>query len=306
MSVRNELQALVPTKSKALRNKLGTAPGIMFENNSKFVFALPGVPKEMMFIMEDSIIPFIGNLITERKKPVVLYKTLLTIGIAESLLADLIGTPEEFLEGGTLAFLPSYQGVKLRIGVDGSNFDIAQSKVTRIENILRAKAGKYIYGEAEQTISSVVGEILKEKHKTVSVAESCTGGLLGGAFTDVSGSSSYFIGGVIVYSNEAKIRNLGVKSETIEKYGTVSEETATELATKVRTKFDTDFGIGITGIAGPSGGSEKKPVGTVWICLADKKESIARKYFFGADRQVNRERAVNSALALLYNKLLEL
>ncbi len=300
----NEGQALVPTKAKPLFNRVGTAPGLLFEENNKYFVALPGVPSEMKAIMTDSVFTLIKDLIKHRNEDVLVFKTLQVAGIVESDLASLIGDPYQFLDGGTLAFLPSYKGIRLRIGVKATSFDIAQDKIKKIEDIIRSKAGEYIYGVGDDSIISKIAEILIANKQTVSVAESCTAGLLGAEFTSISGSSAYFSGGVLAYSNEIKGKILGVNKNTLLNYGAVSEECAKELAMNVRKKFDTEFGISITGIAGPTGGSQDKPVGTVWIGLSDNEETIAKKYVFGNDRVVNRERSVGAALSLLLKKLL--
>ncbi len=231
-----------------------------------------------------------------------MYRNFITTGIIESHLADLIGNPDEFLSGGSLAFLPSYHGVRLRIGISAENFEAAKNKLIKIESIIRQRAGKYIIGYEDESISKKVGEYLKLKSKTVSIAESCTGGMLGASFTDIAGSSEYFIGGIIAYSNEVKMKLLNVKQETIEQFGAVSQETASEMAINVRQLFNTDYGISITGIAGPAGGTPDKPVGTVWIGIANSLTVITKKFQFINDRAVNRERAVGAALTFFLEK----
>ncbi|MDQ1264924.1 MAG: CinA-like protein [Bacteroidota bacterium] len=296
-------QALLPSKCKPLKNALGSAPGMLFEKNGKYILSMPGVPKEMMYITDNHVLPFLKYLVEYGRHDIIIYKNILTTGVGESVLAELIGEPEKFLQGGTLAFLPSYRGVRLRIGISGETKAEANSKLEEISDIIVHRVGKYIYGFGDDSLSQKCGRLLVEMGKTISLAESCTGGMLGAAFTDIPGSSAYFSGGIIVYSNEAKTRILGVNNETIKKYGAVSGETASELAEKIRIKFGTDYGIGITGIAGPDGGSKDKPVGTVWIGISDKKSTITKVYNFSEDRQVNRERSVSMALNLLYMKL---
>lgn len=303
LTERNKEQALVPSKAKILRNNLGTAQGLWFDHNNKIIIALPGVPSEMKFIMKDSVIPSLQEKILYEKQSVLIYKNLNTIGIPESYLADLIGDTSLFLEGNSLAFLPSYKGVRLRIGVEGKNFEEANKKIEKTVDYIMQRAGKYVFSFDEESIASVVGNILKDLNKTLSVAESCTAGMLGAEITSVSGSSKYFLGGVQVYSNEAKIELLKVSPNTISEYGAVSDQTAIELARNVRTLFRSDYGISITGVAGPTGGTSEKPVGTVFIGLADDKTSFANKYYFSEDRQINRERAVGSALNLLYQHI---
>ncbi len=300
---RNQKQADVPKKAKILHNTNGTAPGLLFDMTGNVIVAMPGVPSEMKSIMRTWVLPYLESMMTENKEEVVLYKVLQTAGIAESKLADLLGNVDDFLGGGSLAFLPSYKGVRLRIGVTGNTSDLAREKLNQIEKHIYSKAGKFIFGENDDSLASVVGKLLKEKGKTCSVAESCTGGLLGAEFTSVPGSSDYFVGAAIVYSNEAKTKILDVSKGIIDAFGAVSEETAKELASNVRKVFKTDFGISITGIAGPSGGTIEKPVGTVWIGLASENDVLTKKFVFSNDREINRERSVAKALEMLLNTL---
>ena len=300
---RNKEQAMMPSKSTALPNNVGTAPGMLFEKDGKYIISMPGVPAEMKHIMNNHVFQIIQNKIIELNDTIVLYKMLNTTGIPESKLADMIGEPDEFLNGATLAFLPSYRGVRLRIGVSDINFRNAKSKLEKIEKEIFKRAGYFIFATDEEYLISTVGKKLTQNKLTVSVAESCTGGLLSAEFTSISGSSLYFAGGVIAYSNEAKKKILKVNSNSLIKFGAVSEQVASELAINVRNLFNTDFGIGITGIAGPTGGTREKPLGTVFISIADKNSVIVKKYVFGNDRDINRERAVGTALAMLLNKL---
>lgn len=303
LTERNKEQALIPSKCNVLKNEVGTAPGMMFKKDNKYIISLPGVPSEMKYIMQDSVLPFVSNKIANLNDEIVLYRNLQTTGIPESKLADMIGQPDEFLKGGTLAFLPSYRGVKLRIGVSEKSFEIAKNKLDKIEKIIFKRVNGKIFSSDDESLVSKIASILTEKKMTVAVAESCTGGLLGAEFTSISGSSSFFKGGVIAYSNEIKERILNIKKESLLNYGAVSEQVANELAKNVKAIFKTDFGIGITGIAGPTGGSEEKPVGTVFIALAFKNKIIVKKYIFSTEREINRERAVGTALAMLLEEL---
>ncbi len=303
ISDRNREQALLPSKCTALPNIRGTAPGMMFAENGKIVISLPGVPAEMKGIMTESVLPYIASNYGNQDK--VQYKTLLTTVISEANLADAIGDPNMFLAGGTLAFLPSYQGVKLRIGVQGTTREDINGKIIRIENILREHAGRFIVSTDNESMSSVAAQLLNASNKTVAVAESCTGGLLGAAFSETSGSSSYFLGGAITYSNEAKEKQLNVQRKTLEEFGAVSSETVVEMASSVRELFGASYGIAISGIAGPDGATPEKPVGTIWMALAYSEGIISRKFQFGADRQINRERAVGAALSMLVQHLLK-
>ncbi|MBI3260263.1 MAG: competence/damage-inducible protein A [Ignavibacteriae bacterium] len=304
VSERNATQAMLPSKATILSNSRGTASGMWFEENGKIVISLPGVPTEMKGLMEEHILSHLSKRADETEG-VQLYKTLLTTGITEANLADLIGDPKEFLNGSSLAFLPSYQGVRLRIGVQENNKQNASAELERIEYYIRKRANKFIFGENDQTLASVVAQLLIKKNQTVSVAESCTGGMLGAALTDISGSSAYFEGGVQVYSYSAKHNILNVRPETLTQYGAVSKETVEEMAINVRKKFGTTYGISISGIAGPGGGLPEKPVGTVWIGIADEYKVSAKKFVFGNERSINRERSVGSALEMLYRALLD-
>lgn len=304
ISERNKQQAMVPSRAIALRNENGTAPGILFIENNKLFLALPGVPIEMKGIFENSFIPFLLDYLHTHRGQFVLYRTINTAGIYESNLADLIGSPSDFLDKDTtLAFLPNYRGVRLRIGAVKNSYEEAKKTIDNAVEYLYQKVGNYIISEGEFNLPKILFDKLHEQNKTLSIAESCTGGFLGKEITEISGISNFFMGGFITYSNQSKISLLNVNKETIEKYGAVSSQTACEMAENVRKIFNTDFGISITGIAGPTGGTPTKPVGTTFIGLADSNGVEAFEYHFGENRTINRERAVSSAILLLINKL---
>jgi nicotinamide-nucleotide amidase len=223
------------------------------KKEGKYVFSLPGVPKEMKAITEDFILGFIKEKINLNKSSVMIYKTLKTFGIVESSLADMLGDLS-FLNNSTLAFLPSAsKGVRLRISVKADNPKDGNLEIERIRKILYERAGEFIYGEDDDEVINAIGRLLKQKGETVSVAESCTGGMLGAAFTEISGSSEYFKGGIIAYDNEIKISELKVSKKTLDEFGAVSSECAKEMANNVRMKMKTDYALSITGIAGPGG-----------------------------------------------------
>ncbi len=303
VSERNKMLAFVPSKCIALKNIYGTAPGMAFFKDNKVVVSMPGVPKEMQFIMNEYVLPLIRNKVEIERPIVEIYEVIQTCGIPESVLADRLRGIDSIHQDVRVAYLPSYRGVRLRLNSTGWTKAEALEKSKRVKNFIYLKVGDYVYGEGERSLSETIGELLKGKKKTLSVAESCTGGLLGGEITNISGSSDYFKGGVIAYSNEVKIKVLGVKPQTIEQYGAVSEQTAKEMAEGVRKLLNSDYGISITGIAGPTGGTLEKPVGTVWIGLADSSSVFAKKFLFGGDRAINRERSVAEALTMLYFKL---
>ena len=301
---RNRLQAYVPSKSIPLTNLYGTAPGIMIKEKGKFFFSLPGVPIEMKSLFTVSILPILIQFIQNNNEPVVLYKTINTVNIFESSLADLIGDVDEFLDNdSSIAFLPNFKGVRLRLGTKKANFTIANETLEKYKKIIYEKCGEFIISEGDFDLTKELARLLTKYKKNVAVAESCTGGGLGFEFTKLPGSSAYFIGGVIAYSNEIKMNILNVKSDTLNNFGAVSEQTASEMATNVRKLFNSDFGISITGIAGPEGGTTEKPIGTICFGVASKSSTRTFTFYFGEQRDVNRERAIAKAMLLLIDEL---
>jgi nicotinamide-nucleotide amidase len=208
--------------------------------------------------------------------------------------------------GTTLAFLPSPTGVRLRISVRGKAAQQAETQIKLVEERIRGKAGKYIYGTENEELEHVVGKLLTERKLTLAVAESCTGGLIADRITDVPGSSDYLDRSMTLYSNESKVAELGVPLALLEKFGAVSREVAEAMAAGVRSKSNTDIGISTTGIAGPAGGSAEKPVGLVWVGYSEKNETLALKFNFGDERRRVKERAAQAALELLRRKLLKM
>ncbi len=303
LTERNAAQAEVPSTATVLWNPIGTAPGLMMSIAGTTVIAMPGVPQEMKAIMTDQVLPRLQERIALEEGPLRSYHVLQTTGIAESNLADLIGDPTAFLGSATLAFLPNLQGVRLRIGVEGRSVEERAREAERIIAVLEERVGRFIFGTGEISLSQAVGQRLNERNETLAVAESCTGGLLGAAITDVAGSSSWFPGGVISYDNRIKIGHLGVEPAALERVGAVSEEVARQMAEGIRQRMNTTWGIGITGVAGPGGGSPDKPVGTVWIAVSGPKGTRAMRHQFGSERRTNRERSVGAALGMLWGEL---
>lgn len=295
----NYEQALIPKNSKVIWNENGTAPGIWIENSGKIFIALPGVPFEMKAMMTDYVLPMLKEIFKNKINYILKSRTILTTGVGESVLAEMIGDVKSIIGNNKLAFLPTLYGVRLRIDVKGSNILEVENKLSDIENILRNKIGDFVFGVDCDLLESKVGEILFKNKLTLAVAESCTGGLLASKITDISGSSKYFLGGVCTYSNESKLNVLKVKIETLEKYGAVSEETAMEMAENVRKKFSSDIGVSTTGIAGPTGGTESKPVGLVWIGYSDVTKTFAKKFLLGNKRDRTKIRSVYLALDIL-------
>jgi nicotinamide-nucleotide amidase len=299
----HEEQTLVPRKAQVVPNPVGTAAGMLFEDAGKYFIVLPGVPYEMKEMIDQSVIPFLS---TKVKGSVIRHLTLRTSGIAESLLAKQLGGIDELLDGAKLAFLPSAAGVRMRITAFGPNLQSVESKVKEVEQRIRAKVQKHIYGTGSEELEETLGRILTERGLTIAVAESCTGGLIADKITNVSGSSNYFERGVVSYSNRSKIELLGIPAELIRAHGAVSKEVAEAMARGIRRVAGTDIGLSTTGVAGPTGGTQEKPVGLVWIGYSDKEATLALKFNFGDDRQRTKERAAQAALELVRRRVLKI
>lgn len=303
LTERNAGQALVPSTATVLHNPRGTAPGLWMKIDGAMVAALPGVPREMQALMTLEVLPRLQLLMANEDHPIRTYHTLHTTGIAESNLADLLGDPTTFLGSSTLAFLPNLQGVRLRIGVLGRTSEERQKEQDRLVDYIQQRAGRFVFGEGNLTLSEAVGFALAQRGHTISVAESCTGGMLGAELTKIRGSSAWFIGGTIAYANQVKIQELGVNAALFDTVGAISQEVATQMAEHVRQRCGTTWGVSITGIAGPGGGTEHKPVGTVWIALAGPDGTQSVRYQFGGERHAVRERSVAAALGMVWTAL---
>jgi len=299
----NEEQALVPKIGKVIRNKLGTAPGIWIEKNNKIFVVMPGVPFEMKEMITSYVIP---NLKEKYGESAVIIKRLVlqTTGIPESFLFTRLGNLDELLDGAKMAFLPSQYGVKLRITVSEKNEDVARNKLSEIEQKIRNKAGRYIFAVGEELLEEVVARILKERELTLALAESCTGGNIANLLTNINGSSEFFERGVVSYSNGSKVELLKVDEYTLLKHGAVSPEVAQQMAQGIRSISGTDLGLSVTGILGPSGATPVKPIGLVYIAVCDNTSVNVKKYLFGEDRILNKERATQAALDLIRRHIL--
>jgi nicotinamide-nucleotide amidase len=296
-------QAKVPAVAEVIRNQFGTAPGFWISKDDKIFIVMPGVPYEMKGMMESSIIPGLKELQGE-KKNYTERKILLTTGIPESTLYEKLGNLNELLGEAKLAFLPSQFGVKLRITAESSVQEDAKNKLSEIEQKIRAKAGRYIYGSGNQTLSEVIGKLLSDRELKIAVAESCTGGLIAHLLTNASGSSKYFERGIICYSNASKVEVLKVDEDIIAQHGAVSREVAMQMAEGVKSTSGSDIGLSTTGIMGPTGATIEKPVGLVYIGYCDEKVCTAKKFNFGDDRILNKERSAQAALELVRRQLL--
>ena len=287
----NRAQALVPKCCEVLNNDLGTAPCMWFSHKGRVLVSLPGVPFEMEWLMRNRVLPKLQETF---KTDIIVTKNILTQGIGESFLSDLIEPWELSLpENIKLAYLPVAGLTKLRLTVHGS-YDPSILKG------LYDLAGQYIVGEDCETLDELVHKTLTGRGLTLATAESCTGGNIARLLTAQAGASAYFKGGVVAYSNEVKENALGVKHSTLETHGAVSEETVREMVEGVRERLGADLAIATTGIAGPDGGTKEKPVGTVWIAVANATHTEAKLLQFGANRrQQNIDRSTNQAFAML-------
>jgi nicotinamide-nucleotide amidase len=301
----NEDQALVPAVATPIRNPRGTAPGFWIEKDGKYFAAMPGVPHEMKGMMQEFILPRLLETMGSKEK-VLLIKNLLATGIPESNLYDRLGNIEELLNGAKLAFLPSQYGVKMRINIDDTSKENAQNRLDEIEQKIRAKVGRYIYGKNDETLEEVVAKLLTDRGLKLSTAESCTGGLIANRLTNINGSSKFYERGIVSYSNAAKVELLHVDEDALAQYGAVSLEVARQMAEGIKSTSGSDIGLAVTGIMGPTGGSAAKPIGTVFVGICDEKICTAKEFHFGDDRLLNKDRTSQAALEMLRRNLLNI
>ena len=293
----NRQQAALPVCCTKITNPIGTAPGMWFEKNGKVFMSMPGVPHEMKKMMTERVIP---KLKEKFQTPNIYHRVIRTIGIGESFLAEKIATWENSLpEHIKLAYLPSLGEVKLRLTGFSNSSSQLESEIDVFVEKLKVIAGDYIYGYGDESIEVAIGKMLRERKLTLSMAESCTGGYLTHLITSVPGCSDYFLGSMIPYAYEIKMRQLGVKPEVLEKYGAVSEPTIIEMANIVRAKFNTDIGVATSGIAGPGGATPEKPVGMVWIAYSDKHQTVTKKLQISNDRAINIKMASMAVINLI-------
>jgi len=299
----NRAQALVPKNSEPIKNVHGTAPGMWIEKNNKLFIVMPGVPYEMTAMMNNFILPKLSGLLKE--SGIIIKRSILqTTGIAESTLSERLGELDKILDGAKLAFLPSIVGVKLIIAVEAKDEEKAKEMLVEIEQKIRTKVGRFIYGKNEETLEEVVGRLLIERDMKISTAESCTGGLIASTLTNISGSSAYFERGIVCYSNASKVEILRVDEDTIADHGSVSMEVAMQMAEGVKSTSGSDIGIAVTGIMGPTGAATGKPVGLVYIGYADEKVCTVKKFIFGNERLLNKQRTMQAALNMVRKQLL--
>ena len=299
----NRDQAMVPENCTVLFNKAGTAPGMWFEKNNTILVSVPGVPFEMQYLVEFEIVP---KLIALGKTKAIYHKTVLTQGLPESMMAEKIAGWEDALPSNIkLAYLPNPMSVRLRLSAKGENKDWLRKQVEIEIEKLQQIIPEHIFGFDNETLAEVIGRELKNKAKMLAVAESCTGGFISHLITSIPGSSAFYKGSVTAYSNEVKMKILGVQKESLEKYGAVSEKVALEMALGVLQTLGTNYALATTGIAGPDGGTEEKPVGTIWIAVANEQNALAKKFTFGNNRERNIFRSSQTALQMLRRFILE-
>lgn len=299
----NFRQAYVPQGSKCLPNYLGTAPGLIIEvNKNCFLIALPGPPKELKSIVEKEVLPFLKSKIITRN--FIVSRVIKVTGSPESKVAQKINDFLKLTGNVTVGSYPHTHEIDLKITAKAPSLKEAGREIDRIHNIFKKRLGDIIFGTNTDTIESIVGKLLVKNKMTLSVAESCTGGLLSSRITDVPGSSAYFMSGIIAYSYEEKNRLLNVKKDTLKKYGAVSSPVVKSMAQNMRRLTNADYALAVTGIAGPSGATTRKPVGLVYIGLADKEKCQAKKFLFPGTRDMIKLQATQAALDILRKRLL--
>lgn len=302
MNEKNRQQASVPATAKVIRNRVGTAPCLWMEKEQRTYIFMPGVPFEMKTILTEELIPRFLRMYT---LPALVHRTILTQGIPESFLADKLTDFEKNIPANVrLAYLPSPGMVRLRLTATGEDKSPVEVQLENLVNQLKQILGTAIYGFEEDRLEQVIGKMLLERNATLATAESCTGGAISAAITSVPGSSDYFKGGVVAYSNRLKIELLEVDEMLIRTHGAVSHDVVSAMARGIREKTGADYSIATSGIAGPGGGVPGKPVGTIWIAVSSVRGEEAREYHFGEDRGRNILRTVQAGLDQLRKYLL--
>jgi competence/damage-inducible protein CinA-like protein len=289
-------QAMLPDDCEPLHNEYGTAPGMLFKKDGCVVISMPGVPYEMKGIMESSVIP----LLSEMSSEAIYYQTIVTANVAESAISEMLSDFESTLPSHIkLAYLPHYNFVRLRLTGRGGNRDNLKSEIDKQVSGIKAILGQIVITLQDMRIEEIVGQKLAKLEKTVSFAESCTGGYVAHLMTSIPGSSAYFPGSVVTYSYDNKTEMLGVNAEILWSEGAVSKEVATQMCQSVRIKNGTDYALALSGIAGPTGGTVQKPVGTVWIAVCDATSTYTKLYHLKGNRIQNIERTANLGLEML-------
>ncbi len=302
MNENNRRQAEVPETCRVLKNATGTAPGMWFEQDGTIFISMPGVPHEMKYLMTEHVLPELNKRFTSQ---IIIHRNIMTYGTFESKLAEILTSFESGLpENIKLAYLPASGIIKLRLTATGSQKETLNKLINDQVSNLYKIIPEFIYAEDEESLEMVIGRLLKAKNQTVCTAESCTGGGIAHMITSIPGSSDYYKGSVVAYSNSVKTQLLGIHEDSINKFGAVSEEVVRELAMAVRKLLKSDYAVATSGIAGPAGGTEAKPVGTLWMAVASEKGVVTEKLVFGNDRTINIMRFSLAALNLLRKQII--
>jgi nicotinamide-nucleotide amidase len=294
---KNRKQAEVPDACTILFNRMGTAPGMWFEKDNCVIISLPGVPFEMQCILEEEVLP---RLRERFKGNHIYHKTLITLGVGESFIAEQIADIESALPPDIhLAYLPSPGMVKLRLSAEGPDPNVLKQFVDLHASLLQQRLGKIVAADEDLSAEDIVAKLLINNRLSVGLAESCTGGYVASRFTNIAGSSAFFKGGLVTYANEAKEQLLHVKTNTLREHGAVSEATVIQMAENARTLLNVDIALSISGILGPGGGTPEKPVGLVWMAICDKNRTETKKFQFYYDRIRNKELAAHAAFDMM-------
>jgi nicotinamide-nucleotide amidase len=302
MNENNRKQAEVPESCRVLNNHTGTAPGMWFEKENTIFVSMPGVPHEMKHIMTEHVLPDLKKRFTSQ---VIIHRNIMTYGTFEARLAEILTDFEAAIPANIkLAYLPSAGVIKLRLTGTGQNYHELEKQINEQVSKLYTVIPQYIFAENEESLENVIGKLLKDKNLTMCTAESCTGGEIAHLITGISGSSAWYKGSVVAYANEVKTNLLRVNPDLIRVHGAVSEEVVRAMAAGARERLGADFAVATSGIAGPDGGSEEKPVGTLWLSVASPSGIVAEKQVFGSDRTSNIRRFSLSALNLLRKQII--
>lgn len=297
----NRKQAEMPANAKLIHNYHGSAPGMWFEEDNTIFVSMPGVPFEMKKMMLNQVIPRLKSVFDIG---LIVHRIIHTVGIGESWLSEMIADWEDSLpQHIKLAYLPSMGQVKLRLTAIGNSSEILEKELNEQVNKLLSIAGEYVFGYGEINLQQAIGDLLIQNKKTVALAESCSGGYVSHLFTSVPGSSRYFNGSLVAYQNDLKENYLQVSPEILNQHGAVSEPTVQQMALTVRKMMNADFGLAVSGIAGPSGGTPQKPVGTVWIAMADETGVETQKLQLGNEREINIKLSAVRVMDLLRKRL---
>jgi len=299
----HRLQCYMPANATLLYNEMGTAPGMWFEHNGKVVVSMPGVPYEMQYLMTEEVIPKLSVNFTA--KPVI-HRTIQTIGEGETRIASRIESVTDTLPDYVkVAFLPSLGKVRVRLSTTGNNKKELQQLLDEKVKEIAALIPEFVYGYGDDKLEEVIGKILVQQGKALTVAESCTGGYISHRITANPGSSAYFDGSIVPYSNAIKVKQLNVNPDTLKEHGAVSKATVIEMVKGVLDLLQSDIAVAISGIAGPGGGTQEKPVGTIWLAAGDQDRVVTRKLNLGKKRLQNIEYTANQALNMVRQFLLK-